>query len=40
MDALPMIAGAVLLTVGTVFALMIGMMSGRDEENREHLAGS
>ena len=40
MEALPMIAGAVLLTAGTIFALTIGMASGRDEENREHLAGS
>lgn len=40
MDALPMIAGAVLLIAGTAFAFAIGMMSGRDEEDREHLAGS
>ena len=40
MDALPVIAGAVLLTAGTLFAITIGVMSGRDEDEREHLAGS
>lgn len=40
MDAFPMIVGAVLLVAGTAFALTIGMMSSRDEDDREHLAGS
>ncbi len=40
MDVLPMIAGAVLLAAGTIFAITIGMMSGKDEDDREHLAGS
>jgi len=40
MDVLPIVAGAVLLTAGTIFAFAIGMTSGRDEEEREHIAGS
>lgn len=40
MDPLPMIAGAVLLIAGTIFAIMIGRMSSSDEDDREHLAGS
>ena len=40
MDALPMIAGAVLLTAGTIFALTIGRISNRDEHEREHIAGT
>lgn len=40
MDALPMIAGAVLLTAGTIFAITIGVASNSDEETREHQAGS
>lgn len=40
MDVLPIAAGVALLVAGTIFALMIGMMSNRDEDEREHLAGS
>jgi len=40
MDMLSLIAGAVLLTLGTAFAITIGTVSGRDEHDREHRAGS
>ena len=35
-----MIAGAVLFTVLTVFAIMIGVISSRDEDAREEDAGN
>lgn len=40
MDPAPIIAGAVLLAAGTIFALSIGRISSSDEEEREHIAGS
>ena len=39
-ETLPLIVGAVLLIAGTAFAITIGTMSARDEEEREHIAGS
>ena len=39
MDALALIAGGVLLTAGTLFALTIGLISNSDEETRERTAG-
>ena len=39
MDALPVIVGAVLLTVGTAFAFAIGFISNNDEDTRERMAG-
>lgn len=39
-DSLPVIVGAVLLVMGAAFAFTIGIVSGRDEDDREHSAGS
>jgi len=39
MESLPLIAGAVLLVIGSAFAFTIGTVSNRDEDTREHHAG-
>jgi hypothetical protein len=40
MDVFPLIAGGALLVIGAAFALTIGLVSSKNDEEREHQAGS
>lgn len=40
MDAFPFIVGGVLLVIGAAFALTIGLVSSKNDEEREHQAGA